>query len=82
MRGSTGHGPKPVSTPRPNRSDRSRARCVARSSRVSATTQSSKLWKFRDATKCSRRALNLAPIRHGYCRWLHTQGIEYGVQED
>jgi hypothetical protein len=53
----------------------SRATCVAQSSRVFATTQSSKLWKFHDATKSSRRALNLAPIRHGYCRWLHTRGL-------
>ena len=58
---------EPVST--------SSARCAARSSRVFTTTQSSKLWKFRDATKSSRRALNLAPIRHGYCRCCIRRGL-------
>jgi len=37
------------------------------------------VWKFHNATKCSRGPQNLAPIHHGYWMRVNTQGIKYGV---
>jgi hypothetical protein len=58
----------------------SREESAASDLRMFATTCSNlNVWKVHHATKCSRRAQNLAPISHGYCTRVNTQGIKYGV---